>query len=349
MAGATKSDSDQANGQGDDKKSSVALEIERARKNGMNMLLPSTHIEGLSRFHTPVIDYVMLSNETADGDVYHHAESGKLVPTKQGLIKLSLCAGIMWNPVETRRVDNRSDRDYVSYRAIGGIRMADGTVVWAPPGEYDMDFEVIEDELRSQYDKAGKKRKKTGEDLINYVDYCVRRDLLYKRKHKIKLCESGAMNRVVRMLLGLKAGYTKAELSKPFVVARIIFKPDYSDPEARKIMMQKSIEALTSVYGASGDIPNPTTIPPSVDQSPVDPEQENPEDNNNDDDELTNEKADFLASDKDGKIDTLKKLAKRKGYDLKQLKKPLAQFEDNNLEAFFDKLTGMEDDDDIPF
>lgn len=349
MAEAMKS-SDQANGATTNGKSLVLFEIEKAKKAGMNLLLPSTHIEGLSEFHSPVIDYVELSSEPADGDVYYHSESKKLVPSKQGLMKLAVCAGIMWDMSQTKRTDNRQSRDYVSYSAVGAVRKADGTLI-PFPAEYDMDFEVIEEKLRDQYGKKGRSANKSGDELQGYIDYCVKRDILYKREHKLKICEAGAMNRVIRSLLGLKSGYTKQELKKPFVVARIVFRPDYSDPQIRNLMIQKSIESLTSVYGG-GEQPMltpPCTIPPEADLKVEEIEppkvEEKPEDRN----ELTSEEADFLASDRASKIDTLKKLAKRKGYDLKQLKKPLAEFEDNNLEAFFDKLTGMVDEDDMPF
>lgn len=343
------------------KKGLVVLEIEKARKAGMNLLLPSTHIEGLSEFHHPVIDYIELSPEPANGDVYFHSESGKFVPTKQGLMKLALCAGIMWNPAETKRTDNRQDRDYVSYQAVGGVRKADGSPVWLK-AEYDMDFEVIEEELREQYEKTGKKNKKSGEELQDYIDYCVKRDLLYKRKNKVKLSEAGAMNRVVRALLGLKAGYTKAELKKPFVVARIVFRPDYSDPEIRRIMIQKSMESVTGVYGPVAPDPSadPSDVEPAIDvetlpgtDEPIsgkEEEAETPEPGGPDDDldGLSHEEADFMAADQETQIDTLETLSKRKGYDLKQLKRPINTFTKVNREGFFDKLMGMHDDD-IPF
>lgn len=340
----------------------VSFEIEKAKKAGMNILLPSTHIEGLSEFHHPVIDYVELSPEPAQGDVYFHSESGKFVPAKQGLMKLALCAGIMWNAAETKRTDNRQDRDYVSYQAVGGVRKADGSPVWLK-AEYDMDFEVIEEELREQYEKTGKKNKKSGEELQDYIDYCVKRDLLFKRKNKVKLCEAGAMNRVVRALLGLKAGYTQAELKKPFVVARIVFRPDYSDPEIRRIMLQKSMESVTGVYGpVAPDAPSVdlSDVGPTIDvetlpgtDEPIsgkEEEAEIPEPGGPDDDldGLSHEEADFMAADKETQIDTLEKLSKRKGYDLKQLKRPINTFTKVNREGFFDKLMGMPDDD-IPF
>ena len=337
-----------------DGKSLVLLEIERAKKAGMNMLIPSTHIEGMSELHAPVIDYVEISPDPKAGDVYFHKESGKFVFAKQGLMKISRAAGIMWHPVETRRSDNRADRNYVSYRALGGVRMPDGEIAWIP-GEYDMDLEVIEDELQGQYLASGKKKKKSGNELEDYVNYCVKRDLLYKRKHRVKLCETGAMSRVIRSLIvDLKAGYTQKELSFPFVVTRIIFKPDYRDPKTRDIMIQKGIESSMSVYGNDETrlpLPEPPSLEiphddgssndhgaPTIKEPPEEPEA----------DTMSHKKADFEAADEKGQIDTLKTLAKRKGYDLKQLTKPLDEFTDDQRGGFFDKLMEMADLD-MPF
>ena len=343
-------------------KSLVFLEIEKAKKAGMNMLLPSTHIEGISDFHAPVIDYVDLSPDPKEGgDVYYHSESKKFVPTKQGLMKLALCAGIVWHPTETRRSDGMTDRNYVSYRALGGVRTADGSLAWIP-GEYDMDLEVIEEELHDQYSKKGKNSNKTGQELQNYIDFCVRRDLLYKRKHKVKLCESGAMTRVIRhLLVGLKAGYTKEELKKPFVVARIIFKPDYSDLQVKKRMLDAGIDSISKVYGTEeakreildtfGAVGIKTVgdVKPETEEPAQEPEPEpEPEPGQEDNDLIAHRKADFEVADKVNQIKTLESMAKRKGYDMKQLKKPLDQFVESEREGFFDKLMECADSD-LPF
>jgi hypothetical protein len=58
--------------------------------------------------------------------------------------------------------------------------------------------------------------------------------------------------------------------------------------------------------------------------------------------------SDFMASDDSSQISTLKALAKRKDYDLKQLKRPLDKFTEAERKGFFDKLMGMPDSD-IPF
>lgn len=338
----------------------ISLEIDRAKKAGMNMLLPSTHIEGISEFHTPVIDYIQLDPNPESGDVYYHSESGKMALAKQGLMKIAGCAGIIWDVAETRRTDNRRERDYVSYQAVGGLRRADGSL-FPFKSEYDMDFEVIEEKLRGQYEKKGKKSKKAGDELQDYVSYCVKRDLLYKREHKLKICESGAITRVIRSLLGLRAGYTKQELQKPFVVARIVFRPDYSDPQIRDMMIKKGVDSLTSIYGGGDEQPEPLStdaakreILDTCNEAGITTRGQGdsaPENDKESDSNITNQKADFLASDKSTRIDILKKMAKRGGYNLQRLQKPLSQFTDEQQEGFFDHLFALQkdDQDDIPY
>jgi len=241
----------------------ITNEIETARKEGANLLLPSTSIAGLSEFHAPVVDSVYLSPNPDDGDVYpadNSKDCKKFRPTKTAISKLSICAGLLWHPTETRRTDPMNDKNYISFQAVGGIRKADGAVVWFK-AEYDLDFEVIEQELLDLYSKKveyWKQGQKTDEQFKNeklaYINSCVRRDLLQKRKHKLKLCETGAMNRVVRFLLGLKQAYTVQELQKPFVMVRIVFQPDYNDEKVRQIMLEKGLSAQAAVYGG-GSVP----------------------------------------------------------------------------------------------
>jgi len=343
----------------------ITTAIEKAKSEKANVLLPSTKLETLSEFHHPVLETVTLSPVPDDGDVYVQEKgakdkSNKYAITKQGLLKLSNCAGVIWHPSETRRTDNRADRNYVSYQAVGGVRKSDGTPIFFK-SEFDLDFEVVEDEIREQYrlkeqKYEGKKEdhawwhKKSKTAKKEYIENCVRRDLLQKRKHKMKLAETGAMTRVIRALLNLKNTYTKTELEKPFVIARIVLKPDYSDPEVRKLLIEASVKAMTGVYGTPSmdevfppiELPheeairdlqnvNPDEDPPDGDPGEMEPDEDVPD----------KEEFDFSNSDKDQKIKTLLILAHKKNYDVKILKKPMAKFTDEQLLGFFQKLQGM--------
>lgn len=230
-----------------EKPRTIHEEIEWHRKNGSNLLIPFTKLEG-NEFYQPVIDEVYLSVE--QGDAYKRQDAYKDRPAKfalafQGLNRLAVCAGVQWHPYETRRIDPANDRYYIAFQAVGGIRKADGSMVWHK-ASYDLDLEVIREEIEENHKATAKKYNK-GND---YVEFCTKRDWRQKRRHKHALAESGAKARVLRSILNVKNLYTAQELQKPFVVIRYIFQPPTNDPAVRRQLIDQSISAMQSVYGA---------------------------------------------------------------------------------------------------
>lgn len=346
------------------------LILDHYRKEKANILLPSQRIEGLSDFHAPVIDTVQLSSDPDDGDIYCQEKSNsdskpsRYAITGQGIKKLSACAGIMWHPTECKRTDDRKSRDYVSFQAVGGVRKADGSPIYFK-AEYDLDFEVIEEEITTGYEKKRKDYKgrswfdkMTVEQQDEYINGCINRDLLQKRKHKMKLAETGAMLRVARSLLGLKSTYTLEEIKRPFVVVRIVLRPDYKDPDVKKAMLAAAVTSMTQLYGGSGpaaalpapaDFPKGEVIdlPPETDQDPVDEIPEGNPGEPTEEEKLAIAREEFLLQDTAGQIAMLDELVKRKAYDTKQLKKPLKDFDKQNRIGFYDRLMTMPDAEDL--
>ena len=91
------------------------------------------------------------------------------------------------------------------------------------------------------------------------INQKVRKEILYKRKHKLSLAESGAKARVLRALLGVKKGYTDAELTKPFVVVRYVYRLDTKDPAVRQQLLLASVRAMSSAYGPMA-LPSPAPV-----------------------------------------------------------------------------------------
>jgi len=357
-----------------DAKEKFLLAMEKAKQDGWNIITPAITTEGLTPLHSVTVEHIELSPNPKDGDVYSH-DKDKMIINKHGLQKLSNLAGI--EMIDTMRTDNGSDRQYISFKAGGFIRKADASVVMCVK-TYAMDFEVIEEKVLELYQEKMKKWCKdkaktawpnnlTENQRQEYINFNARKEVRRRREYKVQLCESGAQARVMRDLLGLKAFYSPAELQKPFVVVRITLKPDYEDPAIKMMLTQAAISASGQVFGhAPGyppalaapaapaaqithedpDIPEPAAMPNGGPIEDADYEEAAAAAGPPDPAEVA--RADFEGADDKNKIKMIEKLMVLKGYDKKQLKKPLGQFSDVHLLTFYDALSAMPDDD-IPY
>jgi hypothetical protein len=236
--------------------STIDDQLSAYQRQGYNVLIPRTGIRKISAFHDTVLETVSLT--IANGDVYPHDESDlakakKFRLSKLGLLKLSHAAGIVWRWEDTHRIDTMATPTYVAYQAVGALPQADGT--WLPlKASYELDLDVIEAELRELYRKRvmevrqGQKPKPEAE-VQAYITQHVQQDLLRKRKHKLRLAETGAMLAVIRSLLAIKSVYTREELERPFIVPHVIFSPDVADPEIRRALLASSLRATQDLYG----------------------------------------------------------------------------------------------------
>jgi hypothetical protein len=258
--------------------SPLEQKVAKYREQNYNVLLPSQSIQQFGHFHEPSVEVVQLDASQGSGDVYVQTwkkdERGEYtIPkdfslAKPALLKLATCAGIVWDMINTKRVDDGHDRNYVCYQAVGSLQRSDGR--WIPlKNMYEVDIEVIREELVDQYTKKCKGWNQTEEYKADWIKESVRRDVLKKRKHKLRLAESGAMMAVIRSLLAIKSHYTKEELEKPFVVPRVVFNPDTEDPEIRKAILTEGKAAMRSAYGPDWEEQFPTSTPIDVPALPA--------------------------------------------------------------------------------
>ena len=358
-----------------DTKQSVEKELAEYKEQKANILGPSTKMDGLSEFHKVIVDSVTLSINPVDGDIYKYKDGHKDTPaqyilTGQALQRLAICAGVAWNPIETKATS--ISQKYVAYNAVGCIRKADGLPV-CYQAEYDVDIDVEEDKLRDQFKEKRKKweeaswfQKMSPESQDDYIESAIRKELNFKKTHKTKIAATGAKNRVIRALLGVKKTYTIVELKKPFVMPRVILQPDYSDPEVKKMMLTAAIQAQTGVFG-----PAPSQAPvidiPSGDYDirpvPEDIDEPEPAPSDNKDEPAAMPKDVFESLPAAEQQLELEERAKAKGYDLSGLKDAegesiaIAGMDDHNRIRFFEHLEAIPmpkiqekiDNDDIPF
>lgn len=252
----------------------LTAKVEELKKKKFNILLPVTEFASRSELFVPRLDIVMPQG-VPGGDFYEQSsrntgevdERGKDIwakpqaPTAQLLNKIASAANIQWHPDKSGHTV--LERNRVVYKAVAAIRQADGQYRIITD-EYELDLEVIEDELRMEYEKKARFddfQKKMAKER-NDLEYYIKRDLLQKRKFKTQLAATGAMNRVVRKALTLKNFYWPSEAAKPFAIARFDFQPDYSDPTVRRFASIAAVQAQNALFG-QGSLTMPENVTPT--------------------------------------------------------------------------------------
>ncbi len=327
------------------------------------MLVPTLTIQEISPFHKPVLEIVRINPNKDAGEVYEIVQgSGDFSLRAVSLQKIGYAAGLIWNARGCGRTDDGSNPNIISYRAEAAVRKEDGTYM-PLSAEYMLDLEVIEQEIRDSYEKKSQtlmqdKRKKgerwTEEDRKNYVEKSLRRDMLQKRKFRLQLAQTGAMDIVIRKILGLKGTYKKEELEKPFVVPKIAFNPDVSDPKVRELLLKQGLDATNILFGPPSEKtmidyqPAATEQGRMIDVTPS-TEAEKSEAENEEAPHTAEPEQPFDKLDAKGQKDVLKKLIGKKGYPETKLKKSLDNFTGDERKKFFDHLNKMADVEELPF
>jgi hypothetical protein len=237
--------------------------IKEMQKQKFNILLPMTTFASQNELFVPRLDIVEpdLKSDFYKQGIKKVGDEWEdiLAPSGQFLNKVASAANIQWHPDKCGHTVLEKNR--VVYKAVAAVRQADGQ--WRTiTDEYELDLEVIEEELRIEYKKKAKTeafQKKMKKDDMEVEDY-ITRDLLQKRRHKLALAATGAMNRVIRKALTLRSTYSPNEAKQPFAIARFDFQPDYNDPTVRRFASIAAIQAQNDLYGqGSAALPSDTS------------------------------------------------------------------------------------------
>lgn len=267
----------------------VLKRIEGARKDGWNLLIPSIPIErDEDSLFIPVLETVMISTDAVNGkEIYKGSESGQgeRKTTKYrlhatALKKISNAGVVKWDGLQSGFVKDEK-KNSVAFRAVGGVLKADGDI-YQVAGYYDIDFDVVRENLVEQYQEKAKKfeagkydwwKKMNASQRKDYLAGCVDRDFRQKRQFAVQMCETGARNRVIRDLFQVKSEYTLDELKKPFLVLRYKLALNCQDPAVRQLILQEQVRAALGIYGAPGGLPalQAPIQPITANFTPIDP------------------------------------------------------------------------------
>ena len=207
-------------------------------------------------FSIPMLHEVtIVAIKISEAEVYP-TQGGKMGLTKSALDRIAIAAGVEWDPRESRRLDDGSDPLYVEYQAVGRFPTLDGSYRTIT-GTKIMDLRDGSAQTRTIL--GAKNGEKTLSQTRTFIG-----------EH----AESKAKNRAIRSGLGLRSGYTSDELSKPFVVARLIFSGHSDDAEVRKIvaveMVRQRFSAERQLYGGTAaPVPAAQPIPTGYAPPPV--------------------------------------------------------------------------------
>jgi hypothetical protein len=149
-----------------------------------------------------------------------YSVAGGVALTKAALNRIAKAVGVSWDPRQSHRTDRGDVPNFASYKAVGHFRDFDGT--WRTiEGEKQMD--LTEGSERAKTMKPG--------------------ELSEARKFVAEHAQTKAQLRAIRSL-GIRSSYTKEELDKPFVCARLIFTGQSDDPETRKVFAEATAKAM---------------------------------------------------------------------------------------------------------
>jgi hypothetical protein len=212
------------------------------------LVLAPIELGPIPAMHTPMASVVKIDPDPAQGDVY--TVQGKYAYSKAALDRVAAAAGISWLPEICGRTDAGTDPEIARFRMAGKRKELNGQ--WrVVVREYEFDLKAREEELKdsvpkrpaiSEISDPGKKAKAIADAIA--------KDMIQLRKFKVQRAETGAADRVIRVFLGIKANYTREQISRPLVVPKLVFTPDYTDPEVKRFMLAEATGTISELYAA---------------------------------------------------------------------------------------------------
>lgn len=205
-----------------------------------HMVSPATHVDDLPIGCGVALSYVSVDpNDGKDGpgDVCD-VGSGKVGLSAVVLSKIAAAAGVSWDAERSGRLDNGSHPHYVHYRAVGHVRNFDGSTRTLT-GEVEIDAREDSPQIEEIRQKAAGRDRSDGGA----------RQILELRKFLLRHAERKAKSRAIADL-GIKRSYTRAELKKPFAVARLMFTGQTDDPVQKQVFALKTADRMLASMSA---------------------------------------------------------------------------------------------------
>lgn len=224
-----------------------------------NLITPIAAVDSIMPMHQVSLRTVMIDT-TLHGsqgpDCYQDKRfcaDDEVALGKNGLAKLMNAGGVQI--VEKRRLDDRAVLYLWEIEVVLAVRDFDGTLRQViATKELDLrdgapDTVKPERFCRTHNDAnckscQWKNFKKTGK-VIPIEDSA----LSDKRRHGQSLCETMAIERGLRLMFALPQKLKIEDAAKPFVIPKLVFLPDLSDPEVKTAVLNHGLAGESALYG----------------------------------------------------------------------------------------------------
>lgn len=203
-----------------------------------NLVSPATSCASLPEGCEVTMSLVQVDVSEGKTSEVYDVGGGKFTLLKSALDRISRAAQVSWDEDKCGRLDNGAHPHYCAWRATARVRRFDGSEEVLVRHK-ELDLRDGSDEIkgmREAYKVAldrWERQGRRGAPGLQYEPKDPEKQIREMRKFIMAHAESKAMNRVIRSL-GLKSGYTREELAKPFLVAGLQFTGRTNDPQLKR-------------------------------------------------------------------------------------------------------------------
>jgi hypothetical protein len=225
----------------------VINESLKAAAETMHLVGPAPSAPRIAEDCEVMFSRVLVNADPKVGEVYPISGSSKFGLGKTPLEKIAMAAGISWDPELSRRDDDGSNPYYCEYTAVGevfdfdgrrvtligtkSVDLRDGAALWQDAHERARDKAIALAEEANEDRPLNEEQQRIA---ISNGFRAAEKELRHARIHIVALAQSKARLRAIRSI-GLKPSYTKEELAKPFVMAKLIWTGRTNDPVKAEI------------------------------------------------------------------------------------------------------------------
>lgn len=198
-------------------------ELQGHRAHGANVLVPVTYVQSPPPNYAYMLIGVQI--DKSPKEIYHDKRwsQDQYALNHDGLKRLWSAAGGTWESSD--RVDDGKTPYVVQMRAMGRVKDLEG-------------------EWHSAIKHACTDYRKDSPQVAGWSELQTQEG----RKKIVERCESLAQNRVIRELLLVHGSYSLAELDRPFVLARLVFRANMADPMSKRLALEHGFAGISALY-----------------------------------------------------------------------------------------------------